>query len=381
MYTIAEKEGYFVAFDEHHAGDLNVYVDGSFNGAYGQMKRRIHVAAGWAIAGKNETLVGYGLSTFKAKFTTSSEKNELRSMLAFLDVMQEEFPEKINRNQTVTLIGDNKSLIVGLTRSAEDEKTSRRFYATHGDDYLRLLYYMSVMNLKFKWVKGHNANRFNCLADSMARKAFRAMAADGIFPANVRRRYVETVLGNFGSFSGAKLTSSQLRNAISRKGTNILNEIPTLWVGVRKVEHNGRTFAGFAYTDGQLVTKGARGGVFLTNHNDLYLTVRAVNYALTQYAKNGKKHKTLLVRVENEEASSLLTALGRGRKFNIARKDVALQHEVDKMRTLLKEQYVISLNNSDFSKVYSRYAMMNKSKEHASSTAYKAAADLIVAHA
>ena len=381
MFTIAETEGYYAAFKKSYAGPLEVYVDGSFNGSYGQMKRRVPVAAGWAIADKNKELVGYGVSTFKAKFTPSSEKNELRSMVAFLDAMQESFPERINRDFPVTLICDNKSLVVALTQASEHEKISRRFHGRHGDDYLSLLYYISVMDLDFKWVKGHNSNRFNCLADTMARKAFRAVTSDGSFPIKARRHYLLNALDAFGSYTGQKITSNQLRNTVSRQGHAILAEVPTLWVGVRKVEHKGRTFAGFSFTDTALGFKGSRGGVFLNQYNDLYLAVRAVNYALSEHAKHGPTESSLLIRVDNAEAAALVNTIGRDRKWNIALKNVGLRHEVEKLKVLMKSQHVISLSNSDFSKAYKKYSMMKESQIHAAETAYKAVADLIQAAA
>lgn len=381
MFTIAETEGYYAAFNKDHEGGLEVYVDGSFNGSYGQMKRRVPVAAGWAIADADKKLVGYGVATFKAKFTPSSEKNELRSMVAFLDAMQESFPERINRTFPISLICDNKSLVVALSQAAENEKISRRFHARHGDDYMSLLYYISVMDLTFKWVKGHNANRFNCLADVMARKAFRTITAEGAFSMNDRKTYVENALRAFGSHAGKRITSKQLRNTIINHGPAILAEIPTIWVGVRKVEHDGRTFAGFSFTDTELGFTGSRGGVFLNKYNDLYLSVRAVNYALTEHIKRGSKETSLLLRIENAEAAALVNTISRDHKWNIALKNVGLRHEVEKLKELIKYQHVISLSTSDFSKVYNKYAMMKKSQIHVSKSAYKTVADLIMAAA
>lgn len=378
MFTIAETEAYYAAFNKGHEGDLKVYVDGSFNGGYNQMKRRVPMASGWAISDSTgEKLVGYGVATFKVKFTTHSDKNELRSMVSFLEALEESFPEKINRNYNVFLICDNKELIDGLNNSNKDESLSRKFYARHGDDYLRLLYFISVMNLNFEWVKGHSSNKFNRTADLMARKAFRAMTSYGYFGGTQRSAYMDMAIAEFGSYSGGKLTTKQLKNIVSQKGTAILDNLATLWINMEKSEHEGRTFAGFAFTDGKMATQGAKGGVFLSKPNSFYLSVRAVNYALSQYVHKVEKDKTLLIRVHDKQVVGLINTLGRGRRYNVALKNTSLQREVDKMLSLIKDTHVIAMNTSEFSKSYKGDSSHRKNHIHVSQNARKIVADLI----
>lgn len=373
MFTIAETESYYSALNKGHEGDMLVYVDGSFNGSYGQMKRRVPMASGWTISDSTgKSLLGYGISTFKVKFTTHSDKNELRSMVAFLESLHESFPEKINRAYNVSLICDNKELIDGLNLSLEDEKFSRRFYARHGDDYLRLLYYISAMKLTFDWVKGHSSNKFNRTADLMARKAFRAMTTFGYFGGEQRRGYLQVAMAEFGSYNGGKLTTKQLKNIVSQKGTGILDSISTLWINMEKEEHEGRTFTGFSFTDGTMMTQGTKGGVFLSKPNSFYLTVRAVNYALSQYADGVEKDKTLLIRVPNNQVVGLINTLGRGRRYNVAKKNTSLQREVDKMLDFIKGKHVIAMNTSEFSKSYKGDSSHRKNHLHVTKSARNA---------
>lgn len=383
MFTIAETEASYVALQKPYKGDWKVYVDGSFNGSQGQMKRRVPMASGWTISDTTgENLVGYGVSAFKTKFTPNSDKSELRSMVAFLESLEESFPEKINRDYNVSLICDNKELIDGLNLSFKDETFSRRFYARHGDDYLRLFYYISVMNLKFEWVKGHSSNKFNRTADLMARKAFRAVTNTGYFGGKQRSGYLQAALAEFGSYNGGKLTTKQLKNIVAQKGTGVLDTISTLWINMEKTEHEGRTFTGFSFTDGDMETQGTKGGVFLSKPNSFYLTVRAVNYALSQYVHSVEKDTTLLIRLPNNQVVGLINTLGRGRRYNVARKNTSLQREVDKMLDFIKDKHVLAMNTSEFAKSYKGDSSHRKNHLHVTENARKAVEKLMqVAHA
>lgn len=380
MFTIAETKAYYSAFDKDYEGDLKVYVDGSFNGGYGQMKRRVPMAAGWAISDvADKKLVGYGISTFKVRFTTSSEKNELRSMVAFLDALAENAPEKIKRGYSVSLICDNKELIDGLKRAYKDENFSRHFYNRHGDDYLRLLYYISAMDLKFQWVKGHSSNKFNRLADLMARKAFRTITSSGHFGGEQRRAYMQMALVDFGSYDGGKMTTRQLKGFVAQKGIGFLDSIATLWINMERVEHEGRTFAGFSFTDGWRKVQGTKGGVFLSKPNSFYLSVRAVNYALSQYVNNVEKDKTLLIRIHDKQVVGLINTLGRGRRYNVALKNTSLQREVDKMLALIKDKHVIAMTTSEFSKSYKDDSSHRQNHVQVSQNARNAVSELMQA--
>lgn len=382
MLTVKETESYYVAFDESYKGPLSVYVDGSFNTDDKDMAQNVAMGSGWAICDSAENLLGYGVTDFKMETVYSSQRCELKAMLAFLDVMQDSFPGMINRDFPVTIIGDNLGLMMHLSQALDSEEISRFCFERSGDDYLRLLYYLSVMDLKFEWVKGHNNSDFNQMADLLARKAYRSVLATGKFTADVRNEFIESIMRKFNRGEvpfkpkTSFMTHKQLRRNVTKSGPEVLTEIPTMWVVMRRTEHEGRTFAGFSFTDTEMENKGSRGAVFAAHYSDLCLTMRAINYALANYSGKPGESRALVIRTDNELASSLVNNFRNGHKWDGLLADPFLRSEVDKLRAFSKKQHVLALEISDGYHSYKQYPKMVDSIAHVSESAHKMASGL-----
>lgn len=384
MFDKAETEVYYAAFNRGYQGSLSVYVDGSFDCDYAQTETSIPMGAGWAVVDKDENLIGYGIAGLTMPPTKSSEKFELNAMLTFLDAMQESFPENINREFPVRLICDNQILINHLNEGVESEEGSRICHKRYGDYYARLAYYMSVMDLSFQWIRGHTVSDFNRLADFQAHKAYKTVKDGHVFDNETRRQYSEYVtrlfLDDKFPFKQKEkgLTFRQLRKMVSTSGVKPLTEIPTLWVAMQKEEYKGRTFAGFSFADTELKKKGVKGGVFLSKPNDFVLSVRAINYALSNYSMPQKLSGPVVVRTDNAQAASLINTINSGNKWRaLIAKDRGLANEVEKLKAFIKIQPVIALEVSDFAHTYKTHAGMMASKKH-SDKAARSVVDMLV---
>lgn len=371
MFTIKETETCYLAFNPGYEGSLSVYVDGSFECDYAETEDLIPMGAGWSIADKDENLIGYGMASLKMPVTKSAEKFELNSMVNFLDALRENFPERVNRRFPVTLICDNQALIGYLNDAVDSEEGSRICHKRYEDYYLRLSYYMESMDLKFAWVKGHDSNDFNRLADFMAKKSYFWLKRYGSFSWEERNSYSEYITDLFlnDKFPFKKsvpvMTQRQLRNIVSKEGMDILTSLPTLWVGMHREEYKGRTFAGFSFADSYFRDKGDKGGVFLSKQNDFSLTVRAINYALNSYSGVHEVSTPLVVRTDNSQAASLLNTIRKGNKWrHLLAVDPVLNNEVEKLKAFLVKQPVIGLEVSDFALSYKNHQGMMDSKNH-----------------
>lgn len=349
----SETETYYAVFNPASPGPLNVYVDGSFLVRGAIVTRRVPVGSGWAIEGADGSLAGYGVSVFKARHTVSSEHQELRSMVAFLDAMQESFPDFINRERKVVLHCDNTSIVDALSSSYRSEPASRLLAERYGNDFVRILYYISMMNLSFEWVKGHAENKFNRMADRLARSGYRSMLNHGGFNGEGRQKCIMDALS---IFKNGKLTQVQVKNMVSRLGMEALKEVPTVFVDTYHTKHQGRIVAGFAFSDGEGIRKGVRGGVFIKDNEDvLFLSLRAVNYALQQIVSAGKKHQTILIRVKHSETAELINLFAKGAKLKRRRKNAKVAGEVDKLMALIAKQHTLAIGNKEFSAISPSY--------------------------
>lgn len=379
---VSETESYYACFEKGFKGPLSVYVDGSFSTENKDMASTVAMASGWAICDVEENLLGYGVTDFKTENVYSSQRCELKAMLAFLDVLRDGFPEMINRDFPMTIIGDNRSLMMYLSQALDSEESSRFCFERNGDDYLRLLYYLSVMDLKFEWVKGHNNSDFNQLADLLARRAYRSVIATGKFPADARNDFIESIMRKFNRgevpfrANPSFMTHKQLRRKVTKNGPEVLTEIPTIWVTMRRIDYEGRTFAGFSFTDPEMENQGSRGAVFTAQYSDLCLTMRAINYALANYSGKTGESRALVIRTDNELASSLVNNFRNGHKWDSLLADPFLRSEVDKLRVFSEKQHVLALEISDGYHSYKQYPEMVASIAHVSESANKTALGL-----
>lgn len=349
----AETETYYAAFNAASPGPLNVYVDGSFLVRGVAASRRVPVGSGWAIEGADGSLAGYGVSVFKARHTVSSEHHELRSMVAFLDAMHESFPEFINTDRQVVLHCDNTSIVDALSSSYRSEHASRLLAERYGNDFVRILYYISVMDMSFKWVKGHAENKFNKMADRMARNGYRSMLKNGFFNGTERKKCIQDALS---AFKNGKLTQVQVKNMVARLGMAALEEVPTVFVDTYHTEHRGRLVAGFSFSDASGIKKGVRCGVFMKDNEDvLFLSLRAVNHALQQIVSAGKEHQTIFIRVKHSETAELINLFAKGAKLKRRRKNAKVAGEVDKLMSLISKQHTLAMGTKEFAKIATDY--------------------------
>jgi ribonuclease HI len=385
MLKVKEADEYYAAFDECFKGPISVYVDGSFRTDNKDMTRPVSMASGWAICDGNANLLGYGVTAFNTETVYSSQISELKALLAFLDTMQDSFPGIINRDFPITVIGDNLHLMKHLSMALVSEESSRYCFERNGEDYLRLLYYLSVMDLKFEWVKGHHGNDFNHLADLLAKKAYQSISTTGFFPTDVRNDFIESLLRKFNRGEipfkpkSSFMTHKQLRKSITKNGPEVLVDIPTIWVGMQRIEHKGRTFAGFSFTDTKMEVKGSRGAVLDSSYSDLHLTMRAINEALSSYAKKAAG-PALVIRTDNELASSLVNTFRNGHKWDNFLADPALRREVDKLRIFSEKQHVLALEVSDGYHAYKELPGMVQSLSWVADSAQETASCLRKAH-
>lgn len=349
----AETETYYAAFNPASSGPLSVYVDGSFLVRGEQKTRRVPVGSGWAIEDADGKLAGYGVSVFKARYTSSSEHHELRSMVSFLDAMHESFPDFITSERKIILICDNASIVRALSSSYKVEPESRRLAERYGNDFVRILCYMSTLNLGFEWVKGHAENKFNQMADRLARTGYRSMVNRGFFNGEGRRKCVKNAVHVFKT---GKMTETQMKSMIARDGMDALQELPTIFVDAYHIQQEGRIVAGLSFSDGDGSLTGVRGGVFRKDNEDvLFLSLRAVNYALKQVIKAGKQHETLIIRVKHHETAELINFFAKGSKLPRRRKNAKVAAEVDILRSLLAKQYTLAIATREFARICPSY--------------------------
>lgn len=366
MFVEKETENRYFAFNPALAGAFTVYVDGSFNCEYDTARDTMPFAVGWTVVDSKDELFGYGGMHTMTSVTWMSSRCEMRAMLSFLDALQEDFPDRVNKNYPVTLISDNQHLIDHLNGAVGCVKTQRYCREKYGHDYTRLLEYIGMMDLRFEWVKGHHDNNFNVLADRIARKAYKKLKGSGIYSSTQRKDDCAELLKLFhrkhGVFSPNKspLTHQKLRNFIKNSGAEILTGFPTLWIGAKTVQHEGRTLSGFAFTDSTFEVQGSRAGIHVKNPDELYVNLRALNYALGKYGKAKNLPESLVIRTDSEELSSLINN-PKQRKWKEFNKDRAFRQEFQKLCDTKEDCSVVALEVSDGRRTYTKFPAMVKS--------------------
>lgn len=381
MFIEKETANRYFAFNPALKGPFTVYVDGSFNGDYDTARDTMALAAGWVIVDNQDELFGYGGMHSTVPVTWMTALCELRAIVSFLDAFREEFPGRITKDVPVTLISDNQHLVNNLNDSRSCSKVDGYCREKYGEDYDRLLAYISVMDLTFEWVKGHHVNNFNVLADRIARKAYKRVLETGSYSSVERKADCMYLLELFhqkqGVFSAKKnpLTHQKLRNLVKNSGAEVLTGFPTLWVGAKTESHEGRTFSGFAFTDSTFGVQGYRAGIHIKKPDELYVNLRALNYALGKYGKSKELPESLVVRTDNEALSALVNN-PKHRKWKAFKNDSAFQQEFQKLINFKEDCSVIALEVSDGRKTYVKFPEMIKSSafvEEASAKAVKTA--------
>lgn len=366
MFVERKTENHYFAFDPATEGVLSVYVDGSFFSDVPDGTETMLLASGWAIADSEERLVGYGGTHFTTPFTRSSEVSELKAILSFLDAFTTEFPERRNKDFPVVLISDNQNLVNHFNNSLLMEEEYWYCQERYGQEYSRLLDYLEVMDLSLSWVKGHYLNNFNRLADRIANKAYQQVTYQGSFTTEERGEYCSYLRGllergkNPFNYKPKALSHQQLRNMIMDSGCEVLTELPTLWVGLKLVEHEGRTFSGFTYTNSDFSFQGSKVDVHTESPVELYLNLRELNAALEQYCTGKELPEVLLVRTNSESLSSLVNNT-KSKKWKPFREEDNFQEEYDKLMDFKESCTLIALEISDGRRTYVKFPDMKKS--------------------
>lgn len=333
---------YFSALDVPGSHNLHVYVDGSFDTEAVSSYRRHYMGAGWTVVDAAGNFVGYGVSSFKTRASKSSEVMELKAMLEFLDAMYADFPELINRDRKITIFGDNQFLLHTLQHAKSSKKYSRLLAQRHGYDYFRVVFYITHMDLEFKWVKGHASNKFNRLADNMARFAYREQLRNGHFHPNNRQSYLDNTLSTFKNMNSKLLTVGSIQSLIKQRKTHVLSQLASVKVDFTATKDHGRTVARFGYagTHG----KGSRHAVFLKSYKPLYFALRACRYALSETMEEIDPNRAFLLHVYEAEAASIINSLVRGKELRAHGNNPAMQHEINLIRKMVEGKIIVAIS-------------------------------------
>lgn len=334
---------YFSALDVPGSNDLHVYVDGSFDTEAVSFYRRHFIGAGWTVVNPAGYLIGYGVSSFKTRSSNSSECMELKAMLEFLDAMYSDFPELINKDRKITIFGDNQYLLRSLHKAKTDRQMSRHLFNRLGYDYLRLVYYMTAMNLDFRWVKGHATSRFNRLADNMARHAYREQLRKGHFDGPEREHYLFRALEIFNKTNSKFLTIGDVQQMVKGKKTKTLSKIPSMKVSMSHVMKDGRTVATFEYIGSH--GNGTRHAVLLKKHSILYLSLRACRYALSENVQQMDGNKTFVLHINDAETAGIINSLVKKKPIKAHANNPRILHEIDRLGKLLQGKHVVAISH------------------------------------
>lgn len=334
---------YFSALEVPEGRDLHVYVDGSFDTEAVSVYRRHYMGAGWTVVNPAGHLVGYGVSSFKTRSSNSSEWMELKAMLEFLDAMYADFPELINKDRTITILGDNQYLLHNLHKAKTDRKISRHLFDRLGYDYLRLVYYMTAMNLDFKWVKGHSSSRFNRLADNMARHAYREQLRKGHFDGDARKKYLGYALETFNNNNSHLLTIGAVQQLIKGKKTKALAKLPSMKVSMSHKVEEGRTIATFDYIGSH--GTGTRHAVFLKKQSVLYLSLRACRYALSENVEQMDAKTTFVLHIHDAETAGMINALVKNKPIKAHGNNPRIRHEIERLSELVQGKHIVAISH------------------------------------
>lgn len=192
---VVENEKLYASIDANLCGMIDVYVDGSYSADINFPDLSRHpFGAGWAIPDRDGMLAGYGVTAIWAGFTRSSDLSELRAILSFLDLVNEHYPHLNSRENVFRIHSDNQNLVSLMHQYLSVHELTPAMRERYGDEYDRILEYRKKMNLSFHWVKGHDTNEYNNIADLLARRCFRQMLSRKPFTGDARLNYIKDIL-------------------------------------------------------------------------------------------------------------------------------------------------------------------------------------------
>ena len=346
MATI-ETESTYAFIKDDVCGEIPVYIDASY--AFNEnLGRRAYApfASGWSIEGHAGIPFGYGMTLLWDIPTRDSAIAELRTILAFLDNLHDNFPQMLTRSNVFHIHCDNLVLITQINNASTDEDFSRKSFLKYGKDYARLVYYMTRTKLKFSWVKGHATNEYNRLADLLARRCFQAAVAETPLVDVERRDYIRGVLitkkmvpeatsGEDAVFA-FEMTKKKHQKYIEAGETKIWKTGAELLLGFKAHTKALPARGGFAY----LIPETSEHGYTVESIESvapLAMQARAVHYALFSYrmSEGVDLSVPLTIRTSLSRIPSIVNLLSKGLEPPYKKSDTVLHNEIESLKVML----------------------------------------------
>jgi len=144
--------------------EINIYTDGSCLGNPGP--------GGWAaiiIAEKNKKEI------FGGEKLTTNNRMELTATIKALEYCNDQEKGQLSLNQ-INIYTDSKYVKDGITLwvknwEKNNWKTASRTAVKNQELWRKLNQLVNFHNVKWQWIKGHSTNKYNNLADKLARSA------------------------------------------------------------------------------------------------------------------------------------------------------------------------------------------------------------------
>lgn len=348
--------------------NFDVYIDGSFGSDYtSDINEASPYGSGWVMVNSNAAkpeMLGYGMTQFWDTYSPQSEIGEMRSILQFFEGLEEFFPHMMTQEYQYRVICDNKGLVHLANKAQINKEAARYVKQKYGEDFTRLQKFVERTRINFKWVKGHAANKFNCFADTMAHRAYKAgchqQEFNGlsrfcfIMDLIIKRRLVnQEVLDSLRSemflarrkLHGQKISNGQ--SSAKMEQWNQGNVLPVATVSVQDEAENYHQGIVFSMDRGENLTTGTQiiegAGV---SKNAIHL--RAVQQMLFAYrtadSVDTSKHLTILTNLK--ALPPIINALGKGVTPNTS-SCPQMVTEIENLRILMMGMKVRAVYDGD----------------------------------
>lgn len=325
----------YADMDDSLRGDITVYVDVSVAAERDPKRgKRSYVpsAAGWAIAGEEDVLKGYGVSLIWDEYEKDSSVSELRAILRFLDTLYDYSPGMLVKTNRFNIRCDNQMLMAELKNGGKSQKLSKRMSSKYGRDYARMVYYMTRTNFSFSWVRGHSTDPFNCLADKMAYRCRHSALAAKSFTGEVREQYLDHLLHH---------ADARSRRNHQQKLLSTMESIPetvVLFPAFHKKRYENSSDAIFVYLN-QTAKTLKYDSETVTQLSKNTISLKTISYALRNYRKSDSFDisKPVLIKSRMPVLVDLLNELLAGEKPTVSPSDKNAQVAIDYLKTLMED--------------------------------------------
>lgn len=193
MKTI-ETSTLFSFINDDMGKNVDVFIDGSGEtGKHLDASKDYFYGAGWSLADKDGHLQGYGVVGLEDAFTPHTIILELRSVAAFFDMLRTHYPHLCSSDYRYHVNLDNYSAAGALTGLEVVHESNHHSYLAVKAQVAAIEELTQGMNVTYDWVKGHDDNAFNRIADVMAKSAYRKLTSNGSFEGAIRRDILENL--------------------------------------------------------------------------------------------------------------------------------------------------------------------------------------------